>query len=136
MKKLLILIALLAISMTSQAGIVGWLSSEARNWAFIQKNGGIQIAAPFEKDGKRILPVTCYIVKYNSGLIVRRVEVKRRDLQIAIRIITSLVEKGNVSSASGFVNYADITDIPLGKYDVYYEHFGDSKKFLGAIEIK
>lgn len=115
--------------------MVGWLSSEARDWAFIQKNGGIQISAPIEKDGKRVLPVTCYIAKYNSGLVVRGIEVKRKDSQIAIRIFTSLPEKGSALNTSGFVTYADIADIPLGKYDIYYEHFGDSNKFLGVIEI-
>jgi hypothetical protein len=136
MKKLLILITLLTISTTSQAGIVGRLSSEAQDWEFIQKNGGIQIAAPFEKEGQRVLPVTCYVAKYNSAMVVRRVEVKRKDLRLAIRIITSLVEQGRVNGASGFVNYADITDVPIDRYDVYYEHFGDKAKYLGVIDIK
>lgn len=136
MKIILVLIALLTFSTTSQAGTVAWLSSEARDWDFIQKNGGIQIAAPFEKEGKRVLPVTCYIAKYNSGIVVRRVEVKRKDSQIAIRIYTSLPEKGNVSSTSGFVSYADMADIPIGQYEVFYEHFGDKTKFVGVIDIK
>jgi len=136
MKKLLILIALLIITTASEAGIVGLLSSEARDWDFIQKNGGVQIAAPIEKDGKRLLPVTCYIAKYNSGLIVRRIEIKQKGSQIAIRIFTSLPEKDSGSNTSGFVSYADITDIPLGHYDVFYEHFGDKAKFIGSMEIR
>jgi len=135
-KKLFILITLLILSTTSHAGVVGWLSSDARDWEFIQKNGGIQIDEPIEIDGKSVLPVTCYIAKYNSGLVVRRVEVKRKDSQIAIRIFTSLPEKNSESNTSGFVSYADIVDIPSGKYNVYYEDFGDKTKFLGVIEVK
>ena len=52
------------------------------------------------------------------------------------RRASSLPEKGSASSSTGFVSYADIADIPLGKYDVYYEHFGDQAKFLGLIDIQ
>jgi hypothetical protein len=69
----------------------------------------------------------------NSGLAVRKIELKRHGAQIAIRVVTQVVEKG---SDCGLMHYGDLAGIPTGSYEVYYENPGDPVKWLGKIEIK
>ena len=143
MKKLLPLITALWFATSASAGIVGWLTSETRGWQFIQQTGGMRVGAPIEKDGKRMLPinydvtglttVTCKPTIMNSGLAVRRIQAVGRDGKIVVRVDTQVVEK---TSPSGPSYFSDISGIPRGSYDVYYEIAGDPEKLLGRIEIK
>jgi len=129
--KRILLIAVMFAPM-AHAGVAGWLTSEARDWQFIQKSGGVKIGAPLEKSGRTVLPVG-YWPEGNSGLAVRKVELKRSGSQIVIRIYTQVAEKG---SDTGRVHYGDLAGIPAGRYAVYYETAGDSAKRLGEIVIK
>lgn len=143
MKRSLVVFMILVSTNTSQAGLVGWLTSETRDWAFVLRTGGMRIGAPVEKAGKRWLPVeydvsglTAIAQKptlMNSGLVVRRITATRADKQIVLRVITQAIEKG---SASGSTHYADISGFPPGVYDVFYERAGDAEKHLGRIELK
>jgi hypothetical protein len=132
MKRLLLLVVSLALTSAAHAGIVGWFTSEARDWQFVQKSGGIRIAAPIEKEGKNVLPVE-YWPEGNSGLAVRKIELKQKGTQIVIRIFTQLVEK---DSDTARTHFSDLSGIAPGSYEVYYESAGDPAKLLGRIEIK
>ena len=132
MKTPLMLVVSLALTSGAQAGIIGWFTSEARDWPFVQKSGGIRIAAPIEKEGKNVLPVE-YWPEGNSGLAVRKIELKQKGTQIVIRIFTQLVEK---DSDTARTHFSDLSGIAPGSYEVYYETAGDPAKLLGRIEIK
>jgi hypothetical protein len=133
MKSLFAVLVSLMLATAAHAGVVGWLTSETRDWQFIQQSGGvIQIHPPIEKDGTRVLPVD-YWPKFNSGLAVRKIKLRRQGAQIVIRVVTQVVEEG---SDTGRVHYVDLTGIPAGSYQVFYETAGDPAKFLGRFEIK
>ena len=132
MRTLLMLLVSLALTCAAHAGIVGWFTSEARDWQFVQKSGGIRIAAPVEKDGKKLLPVE-YWPKGNSGLAVGKIELKQNGAQLVIRVFTQLVEKGRDTARTHCV---DLTGIAAGPFDVFYESAGDPAKLLGRVEIK
>lgn len=143
MKILLIIAALLISTTTLHASVIGWFTSDSRDWDFVQKTGGIKISNPIKKDGKNVLPVeydvsglTAVTKKptlLNSGLTVRKIELKRDGAQIIIRVVTQVAEKG---THAGPVHYAELDDLPPGKYHVFYETAGDAAKNLGEIEIK
>jgi hypothetical protein len=143
MKTLLALMIALAVSTIASAGIFGLFTSETRDWQFVQQTGGMQIGAPIEKDGKKMLPIDYDVsgqttitrkpTTANSGLAVRRIDAVGEDGKIVIRVITQVVEKTSVTASKHF---ADLSRIPLGSYEVYYETVGDSEKRLGRIEIK
>jgi len=135
--------AALSFAASASAGIAGWLTSEARDWQFVQQTGGLRIGAPIGKDGRKLLPidydvsglttVTCKPTAVNSGLAVRRIEAAGKNGKIVIRMFTQVVEKGRVS---GPKHFADLSGIPRGSYDVYYEIPGDPQKRLERVEIK
>ncbi len=134
---------LLLMAATAHAGVVGWLTSDARDWDFVRKTGGIRISQPVQRDGKNVLlveydvsgrtTVTQRPTLINSGLAVRKIEVRQDGAQIVIRDVTQAVEKG---APVGPGHYADLTGIPAGSYRVYYETAGDAAKDLGAVEIR
>ena len=134
---------LLLMAATAHAGVVGWLTSDARDWDFVRKTGGIRISQPVLIDGKRLLPVEYDVsglttvtekpTLMNSGLAVRKIEIRQDGAQIVIRVVTQAVEKG---ALTGPGHYADLTGIPAGSYRVYYENAGDAAKDLGTIEIR
>jgi hypothetical protein len=132
MKTLLAIVLSAVLAATAHAGIAGWFTSEVRDWQFIQQTGGIHISAPIEKDGKKVLPVD-YQPRFNSGLAVRKIDLKNRGTQIVIRVVTQVAEKG---SDTAEVHYVDLSGMPTGIYEVYYETAGDPAKLLGRIEIR
>jgi hypothetical protein len=143
MKILLTILFPIMLVATSRGGIVGWLTSDTRDWSFVQQTGGIRIAAPIEKEGRKVLPVeyyvqgtvaiTCQPTLMNSGLAVKKIELKSQGAQIVIRVVTQVVEEG---SDVGRVHYGNLSGFPAGSYDVFYETAGDATKRLGKIEIK
>lgn len=143
MKILLIFLAVITLPTQSHAGILGWFTSEGRDWQFVQQTGGMRLGEPIEKGGKKMLPVEYDVsglttvtrkpTTMNSGLAVRKIKAKTQGNQLVLRIFTQLVEKSSVTGAHHFV---DLTGIPAGSYDVYYETAGDKEKLLGRIEIK
>lgn len=128
---------------TSAAGLVGWFTSETRDWEFVQQTGGLRIGAPIEKEGRRVLPVE-YDVRgltivtrkpttMNSGLAVRRIEVVAKGGHIVLQVVTQVFEKNSVA---GPLHYADLSGVPAGSFEVFYGVAGDAEKRLGRIEIK
>ena len=89
MKVLLVLLVSLTVASAGHAGIVGWLTSEARDWQFIQKSGGIRINTPLEKEGRSVLPIE-YWPEGNSGLAVRKIKLKKKGAQLVIRVVTQV----------------------------------------------
>lgn len=143
MKIVLIILTLIVLANPSHAGFVGWLTSEGRDWQFVQQTGGIRIGAPLERDGKKILPVEYDVsglsavtrkpTTLNSGLAVRRIEAKMKNKQIVLRVFTQLIDKSGIT---GPLHFVDLSRIPAGSYEVFYEVAGDQEKLLGQIEIK
>lgn len=142
MKKFLTTAVFLMLSATSHAGVIGWFTSDARDWDFVQRTGGIRISEPIQKEGKTLLPVEYDVsglsavtrkpTLMNSGLMVRKIEAKREQSRIIIHVVTQVVEKGK---HAGPVHYADLNDPPPGKYQVCYQTCADTEKVLGEIEI-
>lgn len=128
----------------AEAGLIGWLTSNARSWSYIQQTGGIRISEPVEREGRPMLPVeydatgitgvTTRPTRTNSGLVVRKVRTDKTDGGvIVIRIVTQVAER---NSDTGRFHYADLGDFSAGAYRVYYEDAGDPEKFLGTIRVK
>jgi hypothetical protein len=121
---LLVLLALL-LATSAHAGILGWLTSEAREWQFVQQTGGIRIGVPKEHEGRMVLPIeydvtgTTAVTRKptlgHSGLAVRRIEVRREGAYLVLQVITQLVEEG---SDTGRLHFADLTGLPAGAYEV------------------
>lgn len=143
-KKIVLLLFSIFLIANVEAGLVGWLTSSARSWRFIQQTGGIRISEPVERDGKLVLPVeydatgitgvTTRPTRVNSGLVVRKVQSnKTSSREIVIRIVTQVAEH---DSETGRFHYADLDDFSSGAYNVYYEDAGDPEKFLGRIRVK
>ena len=132
MKRVLIILFSSIHASAGYAGVAGWLTSEVRNWAFIQQTGGIRISAPIAKDGRRVLPVD-YWPEGNSGIAARTIKLKRNGTRLVIQVVTQVVEKNSDTTR---IHYVDLSDIAVGSYDVYYETAGDPAKNLGHIEIK
>jgi hypothetical protein len=122
----------LLLANVANAGIVGWWTAESRDWQFIQHSGGIKIGAPLEKEGRTVLPVD-YWPEGNSGLVVRKIEMKMSGTRMIIQVVTQLVEKG---SNTARIHYVDLSGVSSGTHDVYYEIAGDREKLIGHIEIK
>lgn len=143
MKTILAIAGLLLVAATVHAGVIGWLTSDVRDWAFVRKTGGIRISQPVMIDGKRLLPVEYDVsgvttvtekpTLMNSGLAVRKIEVRQDGAQLVIRVVTQAVEKGTLVGPG---HYADLAGIPSGRYRVYYGTAGDAAKDLGTIEIR
>jgi hypothetical protein len=139
----LIILTLITLATQSHAGIIGWFTSKGRDWQFVQQTGGMRIGDPIDRYGKKVLPVeydvsglttvTCKPTTMNSGLAVRKIKAKKKDKQIVLRVFTQLVEKSSINGSHHFV---DLTGIPAGSYEVYYETAGAKEKLLGQIEIK
>jgi hypothetical protein len=143
MKRLSVILLFLALAVPLPASIIGWLTSEARDWKFVQSTGGIRVDPPMEKEGRKVLPIeyyvqglmaiTCQPTALCSGLAVRRIEARKVGSQIIIRVFTQLVEEG---SDTGRIHYADLSEIQPGEYEVFYETPNDMTKYLGRIELK
>lgn len=143
MKKNLIIFALLAMSTSLNAGVLGWSTSTVRDWDFIQRTGGIRIAAPVRKEGQTLLPVTYDVsglttvthrpTLVNSGLAVRKIEARHSGEQILIRVVTQVFAQG---AEVGPTHYADLSGIPAGKYQVWYETDGAGRTKLGEIDLQ
>jgi hypothetical protein len=132
MKTIFIIIFSLMVASAGHAGVVGWFTSEERNWAFIQQTGGIRINAPIEREGRTMLPVD-YWPEGNSGIAVRKIKLKKFGTRLVIQVVTQVVEKGGNTAR---VHYVDLSGISAGSFEVYYETAGDPAKHLGHIEIK
>jgi hypothetical protein len=132
MKTISVVLVTLALTVSAHGGIVGWFTAETRDWQFVQKTGGIHISAPIERNEKKVLPVD-YWPEGNSGLAVRKIELKQKGARLVIQVVTETVEKGSDTSRRHFV---DLSAVPAGSFEVYYETAGDPAKLLGRIEIK
>ena len=143
MKALIFLLSFAALPHASPAGILGWFSSQHRDWEFVQRTGGIRIEDARVVEGKKVLPVEYDVsglstvtrkpTTMNSGLAVRKIIVSKRNGNLVIKVVTQVVENKNVT---GRIHFVDLSAIPPGKYEVFYDVTGDPEKRLGQIEIK
>lgn len=80
--RIFLAIALLAVTVTAHAGMIGWATSEGLPWEFIQQTGGMRVGTPMDRGGKTVLPVeydvsglssiTCKPVILNSGMALKK----------------------------------------------------------------
>ncbi len=118
-------------------------SAQPVDWQFIQRAGGIRIGEPVTKEGKVLLPVECDLsglqeittqpTQMNSALVVQKVNARRVGAVIILQVISQLLEKGEAVET---VHYADLSDIPAGTYEVYYERAGVTEQHLGQITLR
>jgi hypothetical protein len=143
LRSLAIFFFALASVATAEAGILGWLTSDRRDWQFVQNIGGIRIGTVHEVAGKKVLPVEYDVsglttitrkpITLNSGLTVRKVTATRRSGCLVIQVITQVVDAKSEARSTHLV---DISDIPFGTYQVFYEKADDPEKRLGQITLK
>lgn len=109
----------------------GMVTAQSRDWAFVQQTGGMRIGVPMEKGGREVLPVE-YELKFNSALVVRQITAKQEGQQIVLRLVTQLTDSFDHGRSPYNV---DLSGIPAGTYEVFYETAGDAAKRLGQIVV-
>lgn len=132
MRLSIVLFLSIVLAAPAQAGLVGWLTSETRDWEFVESSGGIRVSTPIEIDGKRYLPVE-YWPEGHSGIEVRKISLVRKGLMLAIRITTQLASKDSTEKKTHLV---ELSGISPGTYRLYYGKIHKPQKFLGLIEVK
>ena len=119
------------------------VTSEHRDWTFIQQVGGLAVGEPQKlADGNYRLPIRCDVsgleavtIKprtVNSGLIVRETGCAVRQHTIQIWIKTCLADKKHNAAAPDVL----LKNIPPGKYQVQYRNLDGSLVNLREIEIR
>ena len=127
--------ALLCVS-ACNAGLVGWLSQEHRDWSFIESVGGMKVelnnknlCVACDVSGTRRITTKPTIV--NSGIGVRKLRWTRIGATIRLTVVTSVFEKG-MSSSCGSI---DLSKAPSGVYDVEYLDPDGTTHSLGKIAL-
>jgi hypothetical protein len=117
------------------------------DWQSVQNAGGIRIGTPEIKEGQTLLPVECDLsglheittppTQINSALVVQSVNAQRKGavilLQVNARLIDPTTEQTKADNSR--IHYADLTGIPAGIYEVYYERAGVEGQHLGRITL-
>lgn len=135
MKYLTIAILLLTAAI-AHSGLVGFLTKESRDWAFIQSVGGMKVSL---KENKLIVDcnvsgtkkVTTEPRMINSGIVVRKVVHKQVGKTIHLTVVTSVVEKG----LSATCKPIHLSKYPAGTYTVQYLDRDKTTHELGKITI-
>jgi len=131
MKATLTILFALAAAVPVHAGWIGFFTSEARDWHFVENSGGIVLHAPEIRNGKLVLPVD-YSPQGHSGLVVRKVELKRKGAVLGLRVFTQLVEKDGTSESRHWI---DLSALSPGTYEVHYGKITSPERFLDRIVI-
>lgn len=119
------------------------VTSEQRDWSFIQSVGGLAVGEPQKLDnGSYRLPIRCDVsglqtitikpTTLNSALGVRETGCAVRGQTIQLWITTCVVDAKHSSAAPDVV----LKNIPSGKYQVQYRNRDDTVVNLREIEIK
>lgn len=127
----IVLFLSIALATPSQAGFVGWLTSETRDWEFVENTGGIKASASVEIDGKRYLPIE-YWPEGCPGIEVRRINLVRKGLLIAISVTTQAAKKDSTEKRTHLV---ELSGISPGTYDLHYGTIHRPQKLLGQIVV-
>lgn len=119
------------------------VTSESRDWNFIQSVGGLAVGEPQKQaDGTYRLPINCDVsglkqvtIKptiINSALAVREIAYAVRGQTIQLWIKTCVIDSRHSPAAP------DVTlkNIPPGRYQVHYRSRDGSVMNLREIEIK
>jgi len=144
MKKIIAsLILPILLSTASFAGLTSLLTSEHRDWNFVQSVGGIAVADPIIKGNKTIwLPIICNVsglenitvkpTMVNSALVVRKLEYKVENDKILIYLETSLIDDQNKDVKTKGVL---LENIKPGVYRVEYLNPDKSSHFIREIKV-
>jgi hypothetical protein len=119
------------------------VSSEQRDWSFIQSVGGLGVDEPQKLDnGNYRLPVRCDVsglhaitvkpTTLNSGLIVRETRATVREHTVQIWIVTCVADKHHNARAPDVI----LKNLPPGTYQVQYRSRDGSLTRLREIEIR
>ena len=142
MKLPLLLIGLILSAANSHAGVLGWFTEKQVGWTFVQRTGGLRIAAPTLSKGRWVLPieyevhgtraVTRQPTLVNSVPHTWKAEIERDGARLHLVISKALA--GKKEKLSDF-REASLRGVPPGRYDVYYGPLAAPEFALGAIEI-
>ena len=135
-----------AAPVPARAGLFDWFVSKSADWNFIQSTGGIRILTPVTIGGKLLLPVlydasgmsniTCEPTAVHTGVVVDKIKVSQSGTNIVIRVTTCLRKDMGSTVGEGRYHYADLSGIPPGSYQIFYDRADDSATVLGQIVIK
>lgn len=119
------------------------LTSEQRDWAFIQSVGGLAVGEPQRlADGNYRLPINCDVsglkqitikpTTLNSALAVRETGCAVRGQTIQLWIKTCVMDARHSPAAPDMV----LKNVPAGRYQVQYRSRDGSVVNLHEIELK
>lgn len=121
---------------SSNAGLLGWLTQEQQDWAFIESVGGMQVDLKNKKldvscDVSGSRQVTTMPRTLNSGIGVRELKWTRVGNSIRLSVVTSVIEKA-MNRSSGSI---DLSNVPTGIYAVEYINSDGTTHFLREITL-
>ncbi len=118
------------------AGLVGWLTQEHQNWAFIESVGGMKVELKNKKldvvcDVSGTRQVTTKPTTLNSGIDVRELKWTQVGNSIRLSVMTSAIGKGMQTSCGSI----DLSKVPTGVYAVEYINRDGTTHLLRKIAL-
>lgn len=124
------------------ASCAGRLTAQGQPWGMIQSVGGLRVDDPVvQPDGTTYLPVLCNVsgldtitvkpTTMNSGLVVRKIAVKRRAEKIQIQVVTCAVDNQHTSVPKG----VSLGKMPEGTYQLEYVNPDGTTVMLKEVNI-
>jgi hypothetical protein len=128
---------LLLFATPVHAGLPQFLTSQERDWAFIQSVGGMKVSAKdstltVECDVSGLKTVTVKPTLINSGIGVRKLKHKRDGNTILLTLSTCVIGKGITTSPKP----VDLSACPEGEYSVEYLDPNRARHPIGKIAIR
>ena len=131
MKQALVVILAFALIQSANAGLIGIFTAKARDWEFVENSGGLVLHEVEMRNGELVLPVE-YSPVGHSGLIVRKISIKRKGGMMVLRVFTQVAEDGVESRK---LHYLSLFDYGPGTYRVHYGKISNPEKLLGNISV-
>ena len=128
---------LLLFSTPVHAGLPQLLTSEPRDWTFIQSVGGMKVSAKdstltVECDVSGLKKVTVKPTMINSGIGVRKLKHRRDGNTILLTLTTCVIGKGITTSPKP----VDLSNYPDGEYSVEYLDPDGARHPIGKVVIR
>lgn len=125
------------ITISCRSNIVASLSSETRDWGFVQSVGGMAVSMTdpvtldVDADVSGLRAVTVKPTIINSALAVRRLDHRIEGNTIYLTLVTGLIDKG-MSTSCGSI---DLSDTPPGRYTVTYLDPDGTTHHIGEVTV-
>lgn len=120
------------------------LTTEKRDWDFVQSIGGISVNPPLQTPEGWSLPINCDVsglrrvtVKpstLNSALVCSNVTVSQTGNRIFITVQTALVRQDKTTTSS--CGAVPLGNLKPGEYEILYQNNDGTTHPIGNIEIK